>query len=54
MNTTQIILLLLAKWGPTLAEAAVKLAKVENPTDQQWAELFAMAEKPYDDYVKPK
>lgn len=53
MNTTQIILLLLAKYGPALAAVAYEIAKVETPTAEQWDKLFAMARKSYDDYVKP-
>jgi hypothetical protein len=45
---------LLVKYGPTVAREFCKLLKVENPTEEQWDAVFALAEKSYADYVAPK
>jgi hypothetical protein len=53
MSTWEIIALALVKYGPELARALLNLLSVEAPTKEQWEAVFALAEKPYEDYVKP-
>lgn len=50
---TEIILTALVKYGPALAKGIYDLFQTQDPTPEQWATLFATAEKSYDDYVKP-
>ena len=53
MSTTEIIALALVKYGPALARALVAIFQVANPTSEQWEQVFAVAQKSYDEYVKP-
>lgn len=53
MSTSEIIALALIKYGPSLAKALVEIFKVETPTPEMWNAVFALAEKSYDDYIKP-
>lgn len=52
-----IILLIaeaLLKYGPALARQYHALfTKTTPPTDAEWEALFKLAEKSYDDYVRP-
>jgi vacuolar-type H+-ATPase subunit H len=52
MNTALLILEILAKYGPTVAETAQRIANAKEPTDADWKELFGRAKKPYDAYVE--
>lgn len=54
MNATEIIALALVKYGTTLARALVAIFSIEKPTAADWEKVFDLAEKSYDDYVKPK
>lgn len=53
--TIGLILQILIKYGPDVAEAAKAiLTKATPPTEEEWMMLFTKArEKTYDDYVKP-
>lgn len=53
MSNAEIIAMALVKYGPTLARELVNLFQVENPSIDDWNKLFALADKSYDDYVKP-
>jgi len=49
----ELIATALIKYGPPLAKALYDLFQTKEPTPAQWNALFALAEKNYDDYVKP-
>ena len=54
-QTTLFIIESLLRYGPGLARELVKIfSKQADPTLQEWEELFATAEKSYEDYIKPK
>lgn len=53
MNTTEIILVALVKYGPALAKAIVDILSKDQVTKEDWDALFEKAQsKSYDDYVK--
>lgn len=43
----------LVKYGPTVARAIAEIFEKKTPTLQDWEKVFALAEKSYEDYVKP-
>jgi len=53
MNTTLLIAEALLKYGPGLARGLADLFSKPAPTLEDWEKVFALAEKPYSDYVKP-
>lgn len=53
MNTTEIIIMALVKYGPELARSILEIMGKETVTKEDWDALFAKAQaKTYDDYVK--
>lgn len=53
-QATEIIITALVKYGPALAKGIYDLFQTTDPTPEQFAAVFAIAEKKsYDDYVKP-
>jgi hypothetical protein len=53
----QIALLIgqaLVKYGPATARAMAAIFAKPDPTVADWENVFAPAEKSYDDYTKPK
>ena len=48
-----LILEALVKYGPTVARAITDLFRKENITLEDWDKVFALAEKPYADYIRP-
>lgn len=50
---TEIIALALVKYGPQMARALYEIFSKPTPTKEDWDKVFAMAEKPYEDYTKP-
>lgn len=48
-----LILEALIHYGPTVARAINELFRKENITAEDWDKVFALAEKPYADYIKP-
>ena len=52
--TALLIAQALIKYGPAAARAIAALFKKDEPTMEDWEKVFAIAEKSYDDYVKPK
>lgn len=53
MTTVEIIAAALIKYGPAVARALYDLFSVANPTKEDWDKVFKLAEKSYEDYVKP-
>ena len=51
MNTAILILELLAKYGPSVAESAQRILQSKDPTEADWKELFGRARKSYDAYI---
>lgn len=52
MNTAVLILELLAKYGPDVAENAQRiLSSGKEPTQSDWDALFQRAQKSYDQYI---
>lgn len=49
----EIIAMALVKYGPTLARGLLEIFQKDAPTTEDWERVFALAEKPYEDYVKP-
>ena len=43
----------LVKYGPDVARAVAGLFQKNDPTWEEWEAVFALAEKSYDDYVRP-
>ena len=56
MTSQQIMLIveLMLRYGPGLARAVQQIFQKQNPTQADWDAVFALAEKSYDDYIKPK
>jgi hypothetical protein len=56
MSATQITLIveLMLRYGPSLARAVQQIFQKQNPTQADWDAVFALADKSYDDYIKPK
>ena len=52
-TTAEIIAMALIKYGPAMARSLVEIFQVDTPTAEQWEKVFGLAEKSYDDYVKP-
>ena len=52
-STTELIVLALVKYGPALAKGVYDLFQKADPTKEDFDKLFAIAEKTYEDYVKP-
>jgi hypothetical protein len=51
-----IILLIgniLLKYGPAVARAVKALFEKADPTSADWEAVFALSEKPYEDYINP-
>jgi hypothetical protein len=44
---------LLLKYGPGVARSIASIVVTDKPTLEQWEAAFKLAEKSYDDYVKP-
>ena len=54
MNPIPILILeAFVKYGPTVARAISDLFKKEVITSDDWDKVFALAEKPYESYLKP-
>ena len=52
MNTAVLVLELLAKYGPAVAQTAQRiLSSGKEPTAADWTELFQRAHKSYDQYM---
>lgn len=51
MSTVELVLGLLLKFGPDLAQAVQKILSTPNPTQADWDAVFALAQKPYDSYI---
>lgn len=49
----EIIAMALVKYGPGLARELVAIFQNPAPTMDDWNKIFTLAEKPYEDYVKP-
>ena len=54
METAIIIAQVLIKYGPEVARQLARLFGQKEITLEEWEKVFALAEKSYDDYVKPK
>jgi hypothetical protein len=56
MTSQQIMLIveLMLRYGPSLARAVQQIFQKQNPTQADWDAVFALADKSYDDYIKPK
>lgn len=52
MNTAILVIEILAKYGPGVAETAQRILSGKEPTEADWRELFARAKKPYDQYIE--
>ena len=52
MPTALLILELLLRYGPAVAEAAQQIISKNDPTPDDWQKLFAIASKPYDKYIE--
>lgn len=50
---TEIIMLALVKYGPGFARQVHALFQKKEVTKADWEALFVLAEKSYEDYVKP-
>lgn len=50
---TEIILLALVKYGPGFAREVYAMFQKANPAPADWEALFKLAEKTYEDYVRP-
>lgn len=46
-----LILELLVKYGPSVAQAAQRIVTLKDPTQADWDALFERAAKSYDAYV---
>lgn len=51
MNSVIIIAQFAIQYGIPAAQKLIALFEVQSPTAAQWAEVFALAEKPYSAYV---
>lgn len=51
--TIALIIGALARYGPDAVDAIVNVFRKPEPTQEDWAKLFAVARKSYDDYTKP-
>lgn len=49
----EIIASALIKYGPAAAKALYEIFTKPAPTDADWNKVFDLAEKSYEDYVKP-
>jgi hypothetical protein len=54
METAIIIAQALIKYGPEVARQLAILFGQKEVTLADWEKVFVLAEKSYDDYVKPK
>lgn len=54
MSTAMLIVQALIQYGPAAAKAVKEIFETEKPTQEQWDKVFAICEKSYEDYVKPK
>jgi hypothetical protein len=52
VNTAILVIELLAKYGPSVAETAQRILSGKEPTEADWKELFSRARKPYDRYIQ--
>jgi hypothetical protein len=48
-----LILEALVKYGPTVARSINDIFKKTEITPEDWDKVFALADKSYDEYVKP-
>lgn len=48
----EVIALALVKYGPSVAMALVEIFERKTATRDDWAAVFALARKDYDDYVR--
>lgn len=46
-----VILELLVKYGPAVAQAAQRIVTLKDPTQADWDALFERAQKPYDQFI---
>ena len=54
MNATALLIAeALLKYGPGLARGLAELFAKPAPTLEDWEKVFALADKRYEDYVKP-
>jgi hypothetical protein len=49
-----LVLRVLLVYGPAAARAVADIFKKETISDADWEKIWAVTEKSYDDYVKPK
>lgn len=49
--TIAIIVEALLRHGPAFGKAVYELFRTDNPTPQQWGDLFSLAERSYESYV---
>lgn len=54
MNRTEIIIQYAIRYGLPAARALIELFSIAEPTVADWEKLFAISEKSYEDYVKPR
>lgn len=54
MNASMVAIVaeLLLKYGPGVAMGIVELFHAKEPTLEDWRKVFALAEQPYEEYLK--
>ncbi len=53
MAAWEIIAVALVKYGPTVARELIALFQKQTVELADWERVFALCEKPYEEYVKP-
>jgi hypothetical protein len=46
-----LIIQVLLKYGPSVAQAITEILHKQDPTLEDWNKVFALSRKTYDDYV---
>lgn len=52
METAIVIAKFAIMYGIPAAQELVKLFQLKDPSHEDWAKVFALAQKPYDQYIK--
>ena len=52
METAVIVAKFAIMYGIPAAQELVKLFQLKDPTAEDWAKVFALAQKPYEQYIK--
>lgn len=53
METALIIAQFMITYGVPATRKLIELLRTPNPTWEQWDAVFALSEKPFDEYVNP-